>query len=96
MNASVHFSGSDMTVMGELNFVTVISLWNESLPLLKNQDELHIDLAKVTSANSAALALLLEWLKYAKSVNKPVFFQNVPASILSIAAVSGVDKVLNF
>ena len=94
MKASAHFADNCLVISGELNFVTVVNLWSESLPLLAKHNALHIDLSRITSANSAALALLLEWLKYARRENKTISFKNTPSQIQSIAAVAGIDNLL--
>jgi phospholipid transport system transporter-binding protein len=51
-------------------------------------------LSAVTHADSAGLALLLEWLRYGKLNNKPVRYQNLPAQLQSLAAISEVDTLL--
>lgn len=94
MNANAYLTDDCLTVSGELNFATVVHLWNESLPLLAKHQVLQIDLSRVTSANSAALALLLEWLKYARDEKKTITFQNMPPQIQSIASMAGIDKIL--
>lgn len=94
MKASVCYQEGCLIVSGELNFSTVVSVWNESQPLLAKYNVLSIDLSRITSANSAALALLLEWLKYAKRENKMISFKKTPLQIQSIASVAGVDQLL--
>lgn len=94
--ASISFCDNQIMVSGELNFMTVTNLWNECLPLLQKTTELHFDLSKVTAANSAALALLLEWQKTAATFKKNIFFYNVPDTLLSIAMMTGIDKILKF
>lgn len=92
--ASISLFNNQIVVSGNLNFETVVNLWNECLPLLQKIPDLHFDLSKVTAANSAALAFLLELQKTAAACKKNIFFHNVPATLLSIAAVAGVDKIL--
>lgn len=82
-------------VQGELNFTTVVSLWNNSLPKLAAYSSLHFDLTHVTVSNSGGVALILGWIKYAKEKNKSITFNNIPASLLSILSVSGVSGLLN-
>jgi phospholipid transport system transporter-binding protein len=81
-------------VSGHLNFSTVVHIWNISLSLLVTKSFLRFDLSKVVSANSAGLALLLEWLRYAKERKKSISFENIPSQLLSIAVVAGIDKIL--
>ncbi len=82
-----------LMVSGDLNFSTVMNVWQESFPLLAQCKELHFDLAKVTSANSAGLALLLEWIRYAKKANKTVKFVNIPSQLTSMAATAGIQAI---
>jgi phospholipid transport system transporter-binding protein len=83
-----------LIVSGQLNFATIKKLWKASLPLLASQTELHFDLSKVLSSNSAGIALLIEWMKYAKQHQKTITFERIPAQLQSIAAVSGVTSIL--
>ena len=93
--ATIKREDNHLSVTGELNYQTVVSLWKESLFLFtKNTAEFYFDLSKVSSANSAGLALLLEWIKFAKRQKKTIQFHNIPDQLLSIAAVSGVEKIL--
>jgi phospholipid transport system transporter-binding protein len=83
-----------LVVSGSLNFATVVPLWNASLSLLIKKSFLRFDLSKIVSSNSAGLALLLEWLRYAKEKRKSITFENMPSQLLSIAVVAGIDKIL--
>ena len=82
-----------LVVSGVLNFLTVPVLWTKSTALLADHKELHIDLSAVTAANSAGLALALEWIKYAKTTKKPLSFSHVPPQLASIAAAAGVGQM---
>ncbi len=82
-------------VTGELIFSTVMHMWKTSLPLLNKANELHFDLSKVNSCNSAGVALILEWMTYAKKNNKSIEFHNIPSQLMSIVAVSGLQSILN-
>ena len=84
-----------LIVSGELNFATIVGLWNQSLPLFTNRSQIDIDLSQVTQSNSAGIALLVEWIKYAKRTNKPILFHGIPAQLQSIAAVAGVALSLH-
>ena len=93
-DANIVVENNTLIVSGKLNFSTVMTLWNESLPLIANYAALHFDLSRVTTANSAGLALLLEWIKRAQHEKKSITFDHVPAQLRSIATVSGIDKML--
>ncbi len=84
MQAQAHCEGNQCFISGDLDFLTVPKLWKESLPMVANMPELTFDLSKVTSANSAGVTLLIEWLKFAQIKNKTITFVNIPDSILSL------------
>lgn len=82
-------------VSGDLTFATVTALWRDSQPLLgAGGARLQIDLAGVGHADSAGLALLVEWLRNARTAGVELVFQAVPAQLLAIASASGVDRLL--
>ena len=62
--------------------------------LLKPGKGLAIDLGGVTSANSAGLALLLEWLDLARSRRVDLHYLNLPESLVRIADFSNLQSLL--
>jgi len=93
--AKIHANADSLVVSGELNFATVVSLWRDSLALLVSQTHLNFDLSGVTLSNSAGMALILEWIKYAKNHSKMIRFENIPAQLVSIISVSGLQSILH-
>lgn len=79
---------------GALDFSTVTRLAASADALLKRDAEIDIDLAPVQSANSAGLALLLEWLDIARSRGARLTYRNLPDSLTRIAAVSNLGSLL--
>jgi phospholipid transport system transporter-binding protein len=94
METGIGYQNDMLVVSGELNFVTVVNLWKDSLPKLNNYSTLHFNLANVTASNSAGLALILEWIKYAKRHNKPISFTNIPEHLTSILQVAGMQQMM--
>src|SRR5947207_12604822 len=94
MKAYAYCENDQCFIAGDLDFSTVEKLWKESLPLLASMHHLTFDLSKVSFANSAGITLLIEWVKYAKHERKTISFAHVPASMMSLAAISGVDGFL--
>ncbi len=92
--AGIILRNDSFLVSGDINFASAVSLWNDSLPLLSKSKELIFDFSGVIHANSSALALLIEWIKYAKQNNKSISFIKLPEQLRSIAAVGGIDKLL--
>ena len=93
-DASITYQNERLMVSGDLNFNTVMNVWNNSLPLLNSGSDLQFDLSNVISANSAGLVLLIEWVKYAKKVGKAISFHYMPAQLNSIISVAGVSGFL--
>jgi len=85
---------NQFAVSGKLSFDTVSDLLQQGTALFANASGVDIDLSAVTHADSAGLALLLEWLRYGKHNNKVVRYQNLPAQLRSLAAISEVDAML--
>lgn len=92
--ATIIYQNERWLISGELNFVTVSDLWRQSLVSLNDCKALHFDLTHVTSTNSAGLALLVEWIKFAKATHKPIQFSHVPAQLQAIASAAEVQALL--
>ena len=79
---------------GELNFDSVPALAGRSGELFREPGEVRVSLADVTRADSAGLALLVDWLREARRRGRRIAFTHVPAQLLALARVSGVDELL--
>jgi len=80
---------------GELSFQTVPGFFAANQDIFDNDnDELYIDLDGITRADSAGIALLIEWQRQAFSKKKTISFHNIPTQLLSIARLSGVETIL--
>lgn len=81
-------------VEGVVDFATVTPLYADSQVHFVAGRRLVIDLDGVSGANSAALALLLEWTELAAARGTRLELHHLPARLLSIAALSGLDAIL--
>ncbi|HSO82066.1 STAS domain-containing protein [Thiocapsa sp.] len=79
---------------GVLDFSTVNRVAVAGVTLFKRDALVDIDLAGVESANSAGLALLLEWLDLARARGARLTYRNLPDSLVRIAAVSNLAALL--
>lgn len=82
-------------VSGNLEIETAKDAYEESMIKFNPFSELEIDLSGVTRADSAGLALMLEWVHWAKNTAREIRFKNVPEQILSIARISEVESILS-
>jgi phospholipid transport system transporter-binding protein len=53
-----------------------------------------VDLSGVTHADSAGVALLIEWVAALRDTGREIRFSAIPGQVLAIARLSGVDEFL--
>lgn len=82
-------------LQGDLGFDTVTAVLQHSGVKMLQHTQLQVDLNGVTRADSAGLALLVEWLRESERAGNDIAFINVPGQLLSIARVCGLDEILS-
>ena len=96
--ALTDLGGGFYKVTGDLDFSSVAPLAAEGERLFAGAEAgptpLNIDLAGVGQANSAGLALLLEWLDQARGRGLTLSFTNFPNSLARIAAITNLTGLL--
>lgn len=85
-----------VVVTGELTFASARQARQIGLLVLESSraDRMVIDCSGVTRADSAGLAVLLDWLAWGRRKPRPVNLENLPASLVAIARISEVDGLL--
>ena len=81
-------------ISGEMNFSTAEKILRASEVPFEEHSQLEIDLSEVSDADSAGLALLLEWVTWANHSVREIRFKNMPEQIMAIAKTTEVDKLL--
>lgn len=79
---------------GILDFDSVASLLTDGERMLAGSGHLDLDLGAVHEANSAGLALLLEWLDLARQRKRTLRLHNLPDSLVRLAALANVSDIL--
>jgi len=79
---------------GAMSFESANSALGAGLALLSQGENCTIDLAQVTEADSAGLAVLVEWLAAARGCGAGIHYANIPAQILAVARISDIDGLL--
>ena len=82
-----------LAVEGQLTMETVPALFESGLQYLANED-LRVDFSKVESVDSAAVSLLLGWTRAAQRSKRTMQVTGLPADLLSLARLYGVDELL--
>lgn len=80
-------------VAGNLTFATIGKDTLKSMMSLTSAREITLDLKQVGLTDSAGLALMIEWLKYARSKRTHTVFKNIPEQLRNLAKLSGLDKI---
>ncbi|RKZ36070.1 MAG: anti-anti-sigma factor [Gammaproteobacteria bacterium] len=78
---------------GELSFATVGALLTEFSQRAALKPPKVLDLYDVTRTDSAGLALLIELRGQTKEA--PMNFRNIPEQMFKLAALSGVELMIN-
>lgn len=85
-----------IVVSGALTFDTVPDLFAQTRSWLESAAApASVDLRDVARADSAGLALLVEWLRLAKSRGGALKFTNVPQQVQSLLRVNGIEEALD-
>ena len=81
---------------GELSFATARDARLVGLLALEGSSaqRIVVDCAGVTRADSAGLAVLLDWLAWGRRKSRAVSLTNLPESLVAIARISEVDELL--
>jgi phospholipid transport system transporter-binding protein len=85
--------GGRLQVSGRLTMETVAALFDTDLQA-DASGALVVDLGKVEAVDSAAVSLLLSWLRRAQSNRVAISFDHVPDNLLSLARLYGVAELL--
>ncbi|EGL53734.1 MAG: STAS domain-containing protein [Pseudomonadota bacterium] len=81
-------------VTGEMTLESAKIALTESKGVFDAVNDIEIDLQHVTQADSAGLALLVDWMRAAKKAKKSIAFKHLPEQMDAIAKASGLDELL--
>jgi phospholipid transport system transporter-binding protein len=81
-------------VTGEMTLESAKIALTESKGVFDAVNDIEIDLQHVTQADSAGLALLVDWMRAAKKAKKSIAFKHLPQQMDAIAKASGLDELL--
>ena len=89
-SGSVSQRSGRVVVTGELTFATARDARQLGVLVLEGSraERIVIDCSGVTRADSAGLAVLLDWLAWGRRKSRPISLENLPASLVAIARIS--------
>ena len=80
-------------ISGNLTIETVAQLFDRGLDFAGNH-ALVVDLEQVLTVDSAAVSLLLAWVRQAQGNSLDLSFTNTPENLLNLANLYGVTEML--
>ena len=89
--------GEALALTGALSYETIPEILVQSAAYAAREDlpeKLTIDFAAITTVDSAAVALLLEWRRQAHAHGKALEFVNLPPTLLALATLYGVAELI--
>ncbi len=85
---------SRFRISGDMTFATTRKLLADSKALFETTKNVNLNLADVDHADSAGLALLLEWIAEAKQMGGEISIEGMPESLLAIAKMCQMEDTL--
>lgn len=85
-----------LVVRGPLTFDTAAAAWRAGQRALDACDAsaVDIDCAGIERADSAGLAVLIEWLAWGQRRDRAVRLQGLPATLIDIARISELEDLI--
>jgi phospholipid transport system transporter-binding protein len=95
--ASIHDAGPGrFRVEGVMTMGTVTGLRSAGLQAFaRAPGAIEVDLGAVRRADSGGLALLIDWLAWARQAGRGFSYAALPASLLALARLSDVEELLH-
>lgn len=78
---------------GELNFFTVLSIREDGLQYVQQTEKPIFDFSATSKADSAGVALMIEWWRRATRAKKKIAFEKLTPSLISLIRVSNLEEV---
>ena len=82
------------TVSGDLGLETAAALLASGQSVFSAVPAATVDLSGVTDADSAGLAVLIEWVRAARQSGRSIEFSGLPPRLAELARIGGVAELL--
>lgn len=87
--------GGHFALTGDMSFHTAEQILRASEMPFEQHTSIEVDLSGVKKADSAGLALLLEWVTWANHTVREIRYLGMPERVLAIARTTEVESLLN-
>lgn len=89
----IRTEGNRLSLSGPVTLATAAALAEAGRGPVAAAD-MVVDLSGVTQVDSSALALLLSWVRVARSAGRTLSIDRPPAALVSLASLYDVDAIL--
>jgi ABC-type transporter Mla MlaB component len=87
--------GGRFALVGAVTLATVTALRARGLQAFgAGTGAIEVNLAEVARADSGALALLIDWLAWARAAGRELRYAALPAAVLALARLSDTEDLL--
>ena len=92
---TVNHNNDEYCITGDLNFEQATEIFNAIDVAGIAEQEININLSDIKQSDSAALAVMLEWVHQAKAHHKSIHFSHVPDQLMRLINMTDLHKLLN-
>lgn len=99
MQLSLHQTNDkEWALRGPLNVQTITQIWRKGQHCIDKTpaQQIELDLRDLTLPDSASVALLLDWLRYAKRQGKRIHLHHVPQKMQDIIRLCNLQNILEY
>lgn len=86
--------GGSFEISGDMSFDTAEQILRTSQQAFRKYENVRVDMSAVEKADSAGLALLLEWMSWARQGIAKIDFVAIPESLLAIAHAAELKDIV--
>jgi len=79
-------------LVGDISHQSVLNVLSEDI--LPSKSQITVDFSGVNHSDSSGLALMVRWARQAQKVNAEISFIAVPAKLIALSKMSGLDAIL--
>ena len=90
----IEFRDNSWFMKGNITLTQVPSILKLTIDY-KWRNSILIDLKQVGEVDTSLIGLIFEWKKQAKKYKKSVKIKNIPANLLSLAKLYGVEEFIS-
>jgi len=87
--------GGSFEISGDMSFETAERILRASQRAFEQYENVRVDMSAVKKADSAGLALLLEWMSWKRQGVAKIDFVAIPASVLAIAHTAELKDLVS-